>query len=100
VTSERPAVIVTGGAGYVGSHVAKALFARGYMPVTLDDLSLGHKWAVRRGPLFRADFADRSALDAMATAHRPLLERDQALGLFEFGRGLRRARDRADSRCA
>ena len=44
-------VLVTGGAGYIGSHTAKALARAGYEPVVLDDFSAGHRWAVRWGPL-------------------------------------------------
>jgi UDP-arabinose 4-epimerase len=40
-------VLITGGAGYVGSHTAKALALGGYRPVVLDDLSAGHEWAVQ-----------------------------------------------------
>jgi UDP-arabinose 4-epimerase len=43
-------VLVTGGAGYIGSHAAKALAAAGYEPVVLDDLSTGHRQAVKWGP--------------------------------------------------
>ncbi|MBU4378603.1 MAG: NAD-dependent epimerase/dehydratase family protein, partial [Proteobacteria bacterium] len=39
-------ILVTGGAGYIGSHTCKALAARGYTPVTLDTLVNGHEWAV------------------------------------------------------
>ena len=35
-------ILVTGGAGYIGSHTCKALAAAGYMPIVLDDLSTGH----------------------------------------------------------
>lgn len=55
-------VLVTGGAGYIGSHTCKALSAAGYLPVTLDNLVYGHPWAVKWGPLVQADLADRSAL--------------------------------------
>ena len=55
-------ILVIGGAGYVGSHTCKALAAAGMNPVTLDNLSTGHVWAVRWGPLVVADFADRQAL--------------------------------------
>ncbi len=60
-TSPR-AVLVTGGAGYVGSHTCKALFAAGYTPVTYDNLSRGHADAVRWGPLVKGDVADRALL--------------------------------------
>ncbi|MES9996926.1 UDP-glucose 4-epimerase GalE [Desulfovibrio aminophilus] len=65
------AVLVTGGAGYIGGHACKALARAGYLPVTLDDLSAGHEWAVKWGPLVRADVADRAALDAVFREYRP-----------------------------
>jgi UDP-arabinose 4-epimerase len=54
----RPAVLVTGGAGYVGSHACKALDRAGLTPVTLDNLSCGHSWAVKWGPLEVGDIRD------------------------------------------
>jgi UDP-arabinose 4-epimerase len=50
--------LVTGGAGYIGSHACKALARAGYRPVTYDSLELGHREAVRWGPLVEADLAD------------------------------------------
>jgi UDP-glucose 4-epimerase len=44
-------VLVTGGAGYVGSHVCLRLAAAGYLPIVFDNLSTGHDWAVQWGPL-------------------------------------------------
>ncbi|MBL8231592.1 MAG: UDP-glucose 4-epimerase GalE [Bryobacterales bacterium] len=58
----RLRILVTGGAGYIGSHVAKALSLAGHEPVVLDNLSMGHRWAVRWGPLVEADLANRTAL--------------------------------------
>lgn len=52
------AVMVAGGAGYIGSHVCKALKAAGYLPVTLDNLSCGHREAVLFGPLVEACVSD------------------------------------------
>jgi UDP-arabinose 4-epimerase len=63
-------VLVTGGAGYVGSHACKALATAGYQPVAYDNLSRGHADAVRWGPLVQADLADRAALVAALRAHR------------------------------
>jgi nucleoside-diphosphate-sugar epimerase len=40
-------VLVTGGAGYIGSHAAKALAHARYLPVTYDNLSIGNRWAAR-----------------------------------------------------
>lgn len=55
-------VLVTGGAGYVGSHAAKALAGAGFIPVTYDSLVYGHRWAVRWGPLVEGDIGDRAKL--------------------------------------
>jgi UDP-glucose-4-epimerase GalE len=55
-------VLVTGGAGYVGSHACKALARAGYRPVTYDDLRAGHREAVRWGPLVEADVGDHARL--------------------------------------
>lgn len=57
-----PRVLVTGGAGYIGSHTAKRLAAAGYEPVVLDNLSEGHRWAVRWGPFVQGDLADLDLL--------------------------------------
>jgi len=65
------AVLVTGGAGYVGSHACKALAAAGYRPVVLDDLSRGHAAAVQWGPLEVGSIADRACLDSVLERHRP-----------------------------
>ena len=67
-----PVVLVTGGAGYVGSHACKALAAAGCLPVTYDSLACGHKWAVKWGPLEIGDVSDRIALDAAIGKHRPI----------------------------
>ncbi|MER3484282.1 MAG: UDP-glucose 4-epimerase GalE, partial [Meiothermus sp.] len=63
-------VLVTGGAGYIGSHTAKALHRAGFTPIVLDNLSMGHAWAVKWGPLVQADLADRGALFSAMRAHR------------------------------
>ena len=64
-------VLVTGGAGYIGSHACKALAAAGFVPVTLDNLSTGWRDAVKFGPFVQADLLDRTALDAAFAQHRP-----------------------------
>lgn len=48
-------VLVTGGAGYVGSHACKALAQNGHIPVVLDNLIYGHEWAVKWGPFYKGD---------------------------------------------
>jgi UDP-arabinose 4-epimerase len=55
-------ILVTGGAGYIGSHTCKALAATGYTPIVLDNLSTGHRWAVKWGPLVVADIADSAVV--------------------------------------
>src|ERR1700759_5211636 len=65
------AVLVTGGAGYVGSHSCKALAAAGFIPVTYDNLSRGHRAAVQWGPCEVGDIRDRARLGTVLAAHRP-----------------------------
>jgi UDP-arabinose 4-epimerase len=55
-------VLVAGGAGYIGSHVCKALAAAGCTPVSFDNLVSGHAWAVKWGPLVKGDIADTGLL--------------------------------------
>jgi UDP-glucose-4-epimerase GalE len=55
-------VLVTGGAGYIGSHACKALSNAGYLPVALDNLCLGHRDFVRWGPLVVGDVRDRDTV--------------------------------------
>ena len=52
-------ILVTGGAGFVGSHACKALSRAGYLPVTFDNLERGHERAVKWGPLERGDLRNR-----------------------------------------
>jgi UDP-glucose-4-epimerase GalE len=59
----RRAVLVTGGAGYIGSHTCKALARAGYLPVCYDNLVHGHRWAVKWGPLVMGDLADAALLE-------------------------------------
>jgi UDP-arabinose 4-epimerase len=68
----RGTVLVTGGAGYIGSHACKALAAAGYTPVTYDNFSTGNRWAVRWGPLEIGDILDVTRLHEVFAAHRPV----------------------------
>ena len=63
-------ILVTGGAGYIGSHVVWYLLQHGHQPVTFDNLSRGHADAVR-GPLVRGDLCRREDLEAAFDEHRP-----------------------------
>lgn len=62
-------VLVTGGAGYVGSHACKALARAGHLPVTLDNLSEGHRGAVKWGPLVQGDVSDVALLRRTLREH-------------------------------
>ncbi len=57
--------LVTGGAGYIGSHTAKMLAGAGCEPVVLDNFSTGSRWAVRWGPLVEGDLADTEFLQSV-----------------------------------
>jgi UDP-glucose-4-epimerase GalE len=64
-------VLVTGGAGYIGSHTCKALAANGFEPVTYDNLSRGNPWAVKWGPLEVGDIGDEARLREVLALHEP-----------------------------
>jgi len=64
-------ILVTGGAGYVGSHTCRALAASGYTPVVYDNLCRGHADFVRWGPLVVGDVLDRAALARTFAQYRP-----------------------------
>jgi UDP-glucose-4-epimerase GalE len=68
--AERGAILVTGGAGYIGSHAAKALARAGRRVVVYDNLSAGHRAAVRWGDFVEADLLDTAALRQAIRAHR------------------------------
>lgn len=63
-------ILVTGGAGYIGSHACKALAAEGFTPVALDSLVIGHADAVRWGPLVEADILDTEAVIEALKGHQ------------------------------
>jgi UDP-glucose-4-epimerase GalE len=64
-------ILVTGGAGFVGSHACKALARAGYVPVTFDNLERGHERAVKWGPLERGDLRNPDDLKRAFATHRP-----------------------------
>jgi UDP-glucose 4-epimerase len=64
-------ILVTGGAGYIGSHVVKALGEAGHEIVVFDNLSTGHEWAILSGRLSRGDLADRAVILDALVAFRP-----------------------------
>lgn len=66
--SGRPAVLVTGGAGYIGSHACRALGAAAFQPVVYDNLSTGHRGFVA-GPMIVGDIADKAMLARTFAQH-------------------------------
>ncbi|MEM9234940.1 MAG: UDP-glucose 4-epimerase GalE, partial [Pseudomonadota bacterium] len=64
-------VLVTGGAGYIGSHACKALHAAGHEPIALDNFTTGHPWAVKWGPLAKVDLNDRDGVMKTFEEYRP-----------------------------
>lgn len=65
-------VLVTGGAGYIGSHACKALRDAGFTPVTYDNLETGWQDAVKFGPFERGDLMDRARLDEVFARYSPV----------------------------
>ncbi len=64
-------ILVTGGAGYIGSHACKALAQSGYTPVTYDNLITGWQDAVKFGPFEQGDLLDRARLDEVFAKYKP-----------------------------
>jgi UDP-arabinose 4-epimerase len=62
-------ILIVGGAGYIGSHTAKLVAAAGRTPVVFDNLSSGHRWALRWGVFEEGDLADRAAIDRVLERH-------------------------------
>lgn len=62
-------ILVVGGAGYIGSHMCKHLFKRGYHPIVLDNLVYGHRQAVRWGPFFKGSMSDSDLLRKIFSDH-------------------------------
>lgn len=62
-------VLITGGAGYIGSHAAKYFFQTGIEPVVFDDLSTGHAWAAQWGPLIKGNLSDSRLLRSVLRDH-------------------------------
>ena len=65
-------ILVTGGAGYIGSHACKALAEAGYLPVTYDNLERGHEWAVKWGPLELGNIRDAQRLAQAFDHYKPV----------------------------
>jgi UDP-arabinose 4-epimerase len=63
-------VLVAGGAGYIGSHTAKALRRAGMLPVVVDNLATGNRWAVRFGPFAEGSIASRALIRETVREYR------------------------------
>jgi UDP-glucose 4-epimerase len=64
-------IFITGGAGYIGSHIVKQLGAKGHDIMVFDNLSTGHEWAVLYGNLIKGDLADPSLIDRSVGDFKP-----------------------------
>jgi len=64
-------ILITGGAGYIGSHAVKEAVQHGFFPITYDNLSMGHKWAVKEGVLVEGELADRTKLVRTMAKYKP-----------------------------
>jgi UDP-glucose 4-epimerase len=71
-TDIKHIIFVTGGAGYIGSHVAKELRRKGYRPLVYDNLSTGHQWAVSKDELIEGDLGNKEYLQAILHKEKPL----------------------------
>jgi len=64
-------ILVTGGAGYIGSHIVRALGEKAHDIVVYDNLSYGHEWAVLYGKLIKGDLSDKKLLNSVFDDERP-----------------------------
>ena len=62
--------LVTGGAGYIGSHIVRALLLKGHTTVILDDFSTGHRWATQGQEVLEVDLKDLRALKPAVAGYR------------------------------
>lgn len=81
-------VLVTGGAGYIGSHICKLLAEFGDIPICYDNLEKGNAWAVRWGPLEQGDIGDAKRLEEVFRTRRPQAVIHLA-GYIEVGESVR-----------
>lgn len=68
---QNKTILVTGGAGYIGSHTAKALSGAGYVPVVVDNLSAGHRDAVKWGAFEEGDISDMAFMCHVLKKYKP-----------------------------
>lgn len=70
--SHKGSILITGGAGYIGSHCSKAVAEAGYRPIAYDNLSTGHKQFAQWGPLIVADVQDSDRIASVIREHNVL----------------------------
>jgi UDP-glucose-4-epimerase GalE len=68
----KKTILVTGGAGYIGSHVGKELRRKGYRPLIYDNLSTGHRWAIREEEFVEGDLGDQGHVQEILHKEHPL----------------------------
>ena len=64
-------ILVTGGAGYIGSQVCKELYKKNFYPITYDNLSTGKKSSVKWGPFIKGDIRDKKKLIFVLNKYKP-----------------------------
>jgi UDP-glucose-4-epimerase GalE len=70
--AKKPVILITGGAGYIGSHAMLAAGTHGFTPVAYDNLSEGHRWAVQTGELVKGELSDAAALKRAFKKYKPV----------------------------
>jgi UDP-arabinose 4-epimerase len=68
----KPAVLVAGGAGYIGGHTCKALEQAGFLPVVLDNLCTGDSTAKRFGPFYKGSLTEAALISQIVETHKPV----------------------------
>jgi UDP-glucose 4-epimerase len=68
----KKVILVTGGAGYIGSHVVKELRRKGYRPLVYDNLSTGHRWAIKGDELIEGDLGDKRRVEEILHKEKPV----------------------------
>ncbi len=71
MSSNKKKILVTGGAGYIGSHTCKLLAQAGYLPIVFDNLVYGHEWAVKWGAFEKGDLLDKECINRVIKKYMP-----------------------------
>ena len=68
----KKSILVTGGAGYIGAHICKALASDGFTPIAYDNLVCGHLDSIKWGPFEFGDISDHARLIEVIKKHKPV----------------------------